>query len=96
LWVGIYPDQVMEGTDNERGKSMLFKAVTIDRTGAIVKEVSPHGNLVNRTIFLPPGTLLNVYGYVQSFDTRLIVCNKGISKGLFTVLLNDCLPEEEA
>lgn len=81
---------------NKKGANMmLFKAVTIDKTGAIIKQKGPHGAMVNRTIFIPAGTSLDVYGFSYETETRLVVCYTKLSRGLFTVSLHDCLPVDQ-
>jgi len=71
---------------------VLFKVITAAKTGAIVKQADPGGKLKIRTVFIPAGTILDVYGFAHDKETRLVVCNKQISKTLFTVSVNDCEP----
>jgi dihydroxyacid dehydratase/phosphogluconate dehydratase len=71
---------------------MLFKVVTAGKTPAVIKQLSSSGTLVSRTITITSDTVLDVYGYANSEETRFVVWNEQLSASFFTVSINDCRP----
>ncbi len=74
---------------------MLFKVTTVGRTEVIIRRADANGALVTKTIFIPPKTVLEVYGYAYAEEARrFIVWNEQISAAFFTVGINECRPVE--
>jgi len=71
---------------------MLFKVMVVAKTGAVTKHMSPTGSLVTRNTQIPPGAILEVYGYANSEETRFVVWNDNMSASFFTVSIADCRP----
>lgn len=71
---------------------MIFKVMVVAKTGTVVKQMGPTGTLVSRTTFITPGTILEVYGYAVSDETRFVAWNENISATFFSVSVNDCRP----
>lgn len=71
---------------------MIFKVMTVVKTAAVVKQKSAAGILTSKTIQIPAGCMLEVYGYANSEETRFVAWNEQISAAFFTVLINDCRP----
>ena len=74
------------------GKKMLFKVMVVAKTGTVTKHISPAGTLVPRNTHVLPGTVLEVYGYANSEETRFVCWNEQLSAAFFTVAINDCRP----
>lgn len=71
---------------------MLFKVITAGKTGAVIKQLSSSGALITKTIMIPTGTILDVYGYAASDETRFVVWHDQLSSTFFTVSVTDCRP----
>ncbi|MDD4776559.1 MAG: hypothetical protein PHG75_08605 [Syntrophomonas sp.] len=72
---------------------MLFKVATVGRTEVIIKRLEPSGALSTKTVFIPPKTVLDVYGYAYAEEARrFIVWNEQVSAAFFTVGINECRP----
>jgi len=73
---------------------VLFKVATVGRTQVIIKKLE-RDMLVTKTIFIPPKTVLDVYGYAYAEEARrFIVWNEQVSATFFTVGINECRPVE--
>lgn len=76
---------------------MLFKVATVGRTEVIIRRADSNGALATKTIFIPPKTVLEVYGYAYAEDARrFIVWNEQVSAAFFTVGINECRPVDPA
>lgn len=72
---------------------MLFKVMTVDKAVTVLKQKNGvTGGLTSKTTYVPPGTLLEVYGYANSEETRFVAWNEQLSAAFFTVSINDCRP----
>jgi len=71
---------------------MLFQVVTAGKTAVVIKQLTSTGTLMTKTINLLPGTILDIYGYANSDETRFVAWNEQFSATFFTVAVNDCHP----
>lgn len=71
---------------------MIFKVMTVDKTATLLKLKGPTGALTTKTTYIPAGTMLEVYGYANSEETRFVAWNEQYSATFFTVSINDCRP----
>lgn len=71
---------------------MIFKVMTVDRTATVLKQKGATGSLTTKTTYIPAGTLLEIYGYANSEETRFVAWNEQYSATFFTVSINDCRP----
>lgn len=71
---------------------MLFKVMTVEKAAVVVKQKNGGGMVSSKTTYIPPGTLLEVYGYANSEQTRFVAWNEQWSSTFFTVSIVDCRP----
>ena len=70
----------------------MFKVMTVVKSTVVVKQKSAAGTLMAKTTHIPAGTMLEVYGYASSDETRFVAWNEQLSATFFTVLITDCRP----
>jgi hypothetical protein len=73
-------------------KAVIFKVMTISKTGTVIKQIGPGGTIMSKTVTIPPGIILEVYGFAHSEDTRFLAWNEQFSASFFTVAASDCRP----
>jgi len=71
---------------------VIFKVMTISKTGTVIKQIGPGGSVMSKSVTLPPGIILEIYGYANSEDTRFLAWNEQFSASFFTVAAADCRP----
>lgn len=71
---------------------MLFKVMVVEKAPVVVKQKNGGGSVTSKTTYIPPGTMLEVYGYANSEQTRFVAWNEQWSSTFFTVSITDCRP----
>lgn len=73
---------------------MLFKVVTAGKAAVVIKQLSSGGALVSKTVTIAAETILDVYGFANSEETRFVVWNEQLSATFFTISITDCKPKQ--